>query len=64
TAASVGVGAIAGAFAARARSRQGVDDEEPPGEPLWADPAPDEHASSDDVQTAEIEGLTRGSRGR
>ncbi|MFC9917970.1 cell division protein PerM [Agromyces binzhouensis] len=64
TAASVGVGAIAGAFAARARSREGVDDEEPPREPLWADPAADEHASSDDVQTAEIEGLSRGSRGR
>ncbi|GAA1060313.1 cell division protein PerM [Agromyces bracchium] len=81
TAASVGVGAIAGAFAARARSR-GADDApaESPGGPWWREAGGDEpreapaepssdsatagRNSSDDVETVEIEGLTRGSRGR
>ncbi|WP_438856411.1 cell division protein PerM [Agromyces sp. M3QZ16-3] len=81
TAASVGVGAIAGAFAARARSLDAVGGPaESGGRPWWRDGAgdgpgeatvdPSQDAGSgdrdapDDVETVELEGLTRGSRRR
>ncbi|GAA2046274.1 hypothetical protein GCM10009819_37670 [Agromyces tropicus] len=65
-AASVGVGAIAGAFAARSRSRHGRPDEEepPPNDPWWRDARADgeDRPAEDPDATVELDGITRGRR--